>query len=86
MPEANQFLFSNKELLSILIREADVHEGRWLLMAVFNFGATNIGPSSDQLAPGAVVAISRIGIQRAEDNTPIELTVDAAEANPAIRR
>jgi hypothetical protein len=82
VPEANQFLFKNKELLEILVKQAGVHEGRWALMAVFNFGAANVGPSPDQLTPGAIVGLAQLGIQRAVAETPVEITVDAAEVNP----
>jgi hypothetical protein len=52
-------------------------------MAVFNFGAANFGPAPDQVMPGAIVGLGQIGIQRAAAETPIEITVDAAEINPA---
>jgi hypothetical protein len=83
MPEVNQYLFKNKEVLEILVKQAGVHEGRWGLMAVFNFGAANVGPTPDQVTPGAIVGLAQLGIQRAVPETPVEITVDAAEINPA---
>jgi len=83
MPDANQYSFKNKELLEILIREAGVNEGRWVLLANFGFAAGNFGPSEDQIAPGAAVVINYMGIQRAKDDTPEAMTLDAAEVNPS---
>lgn len=82
MPEANQYTFSNKELLAILIKEAGVHEGRWMLIATFNFSAGNFGPTPEQMLPGAVTAVSNLGIQRSQAETPVEITLDAAVVNP----
>lgn len=82
MPEANQYTFANKELLELLIKQADVHDGRWTLLVNFAFSAGNFGPSSDQMLPGAVTAIQHVGIQRAQADTPVEMTLDAKEVNP----
>lgn len=82
MPEADQYKFANKELLEMLIKQADVHDGQWVLLVNFAFSAGNFGPSSDQLLPGAVTAIQHIGIQRAVANTPVEMMLDAKKVNP----
>jgi len=82
MPEPNQYLYKHKELLELLVRQAGVRKGRWMLMAVFNFGAANIGPTPEQVVPGAVVGLAQIGIQLAPPDTPTEVTVNAAEINP----
>ena len=82
MPEVDQYTFVNKELLELLIKQADVHDGRWALRVSFTFSAGHFGPSSDQLCPGAVTAIQNVGIQRAQSNTPVEMTLDAKEVNP----
>jgi hypothetical protein len=82
MPEANQIVFDNKELLELLLKKADVHEGKWILQIMFGFGPGNFGPTPDQMTPGVVVAVQKIGIQRATDETPVEMTIDAAVVNP----
>jgi hypothetical protein len=82
MPEVNQYLFTNKELLALLIKQADIHEGKWMLMANFGFSAANFGPTPDQAAPGAVVAILSMGVQRATPDALPAMIVDAAEINP----
>ena len=81
--EVNQIFFNNKELLEILIKKADVHDGKWMLAANFGFSAANFGPAPDQIAPGAVAVIMQMGIQRALPDTPEVQTLDAAKINPA---
>jgi hypothetical protein len=83
MPEANQIVFDHKELIELLVKKAGVHEGRWMLLVMFGFGPGNFGPTSDQMTPGVVVAVQKVGIQRATPEIPLEMTVDAALINPA---
>jgi hypothetical protein len=84
MPEVNQFTWSHKELATLLLKEAGIHEGRWFLMMNFSFAGGNFGPSDDQMSPGVVVTTTSIGIQRVlpDQKTPAALTIDAAEVNP----
>jgi hypothetical protein len=82
MPEASQYLFSHKELLETLIKKAGVHEGKWMILTNFGFSAGNFGPSQDQMAPGAVVVIQQMGIQRATPDAPEAMIIDAALVNP----
>lgn len=82
MPEANQYLFSHKELLELMIKQAGVHEGKWVTTANLGFSPGNFGPSPDQLAPGAAVIVLQMGIQRAPAEAPAEMVMDAAKVNP----
>ena len=86
MPEANQFTFTNKELLELLIKKAGVHEGRWILMTNFGITPGNFGPSPDQFSPGVAVVINQMGIQRAQPETPEPMSLDAAVVNPRTTR
>ncbi len=83
MPEVNQYLFTNKELLELLVKRAGVSEGRWVLMANFGIGPAAIGPAVDQMSPGVAIVIGQMGIQRAQANVPEALSVDAAVVNRA---
>jgi hypothetical protein len=85
MPEVNQYMFTHKELLEMLIKQAGVHEGKWTILANFGFSAGNVGPSPEELSPGAVVAVLQMGIQRASPDTPEAMTVDAAVVNPPMK-
>lgn len=80
--EANQYTLTHKELVEMMVKKAGIHEGRWVLMTTFAFTAGNFGPSDDQSLPGVVVGVQKLGIQRAEANSPESLVVDAAEVNP----
>ena len=73
-------LFGHKEIVELLIKRQDIHEGLWCLAVEFGFAAANVGPTPDQIAPSGVVAIVRIGIKQSQ--TADALTVDAAKANP----
>ena len=82
MPEINQYLLNNKELLALIIKETGCHEGKWMLMASFGISPGNYGPSIAEAGPGVAVAISKIGIQRADSNTPEEAMLAASVINP----
>jgi hypothetical protein len=83
MPEINQYMFNNKELLELLIKHAHVHDGRWILIANFGFSPGHFGPTTAQVAPGVAIVINQMGIQRAQADTPKELWLDAAVVNPS---
>lgn len=82
MPEINQYFFDHKELVEILIKHLNIHEGRWMPIMNFGFSPGNFGPSNGEMAPGTVVAALKYGIQRAEANSPLGFVVDASEVNP----
>jgi hypothetical protein len=85
MPEVNQYLFNHKELLELMIKKADVHEGKWIVMANLGFSPGNFGPSPDQMSPGAAVVVLQMGIQRAIAETPPQMILDAAVVNPVTK-
>jgi len=82
MPEANQIMFTHRELLALLIREANLHEGKWVLSVNFGFGAGALGPGPDQLSPTAMIAVLGIGVARATPDAPVQVQLDAALINP----
>lgn len=82
MPEISQYTAKPKELTELLIKQLGVHEGQWILMVSFGFTATNAGPEGGEILPSVLVGIQKVGIQRAEPNSPPEMIVDAAVVNP----
>ena len=82
MPEASQYTFTHKELAAILVKQAGLHEGKWMLQITFAFGAANGGPTPEQMIPTAFAGVQTIGIQKAPADAPSSLVVDAAEVNP----
>jgi hypothetical protein len=85
VPVANQFTWTYKELIALMIKAAGIHEGRWTVLHNYGFVPGNFGPSNDQMSPGVIVALTAIGIQREVPGAvpPSSLVVDAAEVNPA---
>jgi hypothetical protein len=82
MPEASQYTFTHKELVEMMVKKANIHEGRWMLLVNFGFAAINGGPSADQMMPTGMVGLQSVGIQKATPESPASLVVDAAEVNP----
>ena len=81
MADATQYIFSHKELLTLLVKHQGLHEGKWQLVINFGFGAANAGPSPSELNPTAMIQIGGVGIQRTNEVNGV--SVDAAEVNPA---
>ena len=82
MPEASQYTFTHKELVELMIKKADLHEGKWMMQVHFGFGALNGGPSADEMVPTGMVGVAKIGITQASPESPASLVVDASEVNP----
>ncbi len=84
MPENTQITFSHREIIELLIKERNIHEGVWRLTIVFGLQAVNFGsPGSNDVFPSAIVPVQKIGIQRVgDDELPDGITVDAAKVNP----
>ena len=82
MAEAQNYIFSFKQIAEALVKEQGIHEGLWAIYGEFGIGAGHIptGLNTQEVMPAAVVPIVKMGIQRSEQPTP--LTVDAAEVNP----
>ena len=55
MPEVSQYVFSHAEVLELLIKKADLHEGKWQLIINFTFAAANAGPTPADIIPSAFV-------------------------------
>jgi hypothetical protein len=86
MATPTQFVVTHKELITLLIKHAGVHEGRWALAINFGFGPGNFGPTPETLSPGAVVVVNQILIQKEPPDgppMPDALIADAAQVNPA---
>ncbi len=72
-------LLEHKELVALLLQKHDIHNGIWGVYIEFKFVGLNMGPPGEVL-PAAVTAISRIGIQRFQEESNIAF--DAAILNP----
>ena len=88
MPEVKQYTLTHKELLELLIKLNNVHEGRWSLLVGMSISTGMFGPAPNQTFPGAAVTFSQIGMQRENSGTtnapqpPGTIILDAAVVNP----
>lgn len=80
MAEPTQILFSHKEVVEALLRKQNIHDGIWGIYIKFGIQGANVGSSSGDLQPAAIVTVLQIGLQKfdAENN----ISVDAARVNP----
>lgn len=82
---ASSYSFDHKEIVTLMLKEADIHDGIWTLSVNFRLGAGAFGPTPSEVAPTGFVSIEGIGLQKI-DPVPSELpplAFDAAELNPA---
>jgi hypothetical protein len=82
MPEVNELTWTHRELVELMIKAANIHEGKWMIELKLGFAPANSGPSPEQINPGVIVAVTGIGIRREIPGAPPVLVVDAAQVNP----
>jgi len=70
-----------KDLSILLVKHYGLHEGTFDLMLEYQIGTGAIGPDQDNLIPGAMIGVSRIGLVPTAKVGPT--TVDASVVNPA---
>lgn len=85
MAQAQQYIFTYKEIAKALVKDQNIHEGLWGLYVEFGIGAANIGvtPEGTDVMPAAVVPLHKLGLQKFDEAN--NMTVDAAEVNPASK-
>lgn len=89
MPDVNTLSFSYAELITMMLKTADIHDGLWTLNTQFSFLAGNIGQTPAAVNPTVVVTITGIGIQRVTEAMPpggSNIIVDASKVNPAAAK
>jgi hypothetical protein len=83
MAEATQYMFDHKEVVELLVKKQGLHEGVWMLSLEIGQAAASVpAPDGKSLLPAAINIVQRIGLKK-HDGAPSNLTVDAAEMNPA---
>ena len=82
MVETTKIIYSNKELVVMMLKDQGIHDGNWVLAANLTFSAMNIGqlPDGSDASPAGVVAVNGVLIERVPE--PLPFSVNAAEANP----
>lgn len=82
MAEATRFEFSNKDLLALMLKNRDIHEGNWVLQANLSFSAMQMGqkPDATDAVPSGIIGIAGMGMELVPQ--PLPFSVNAAEVNP----
>jgi hypothetical protein len=85
MPEQTEIMFTHKELLELMLKKQDIHEGIWMISIKFGMQATNFGvaPDGSDVLPTAMIPVVAIGLHRAEKLSNV--SVDASVVNPRTR-
>jgi hypothetical protein len=83
MPESTNITFTFHEVVTALIKAADLHDGIWGLFARFGLAATNVGESENLIRPAAIVPLVELGLQKFDKESNI--AVDAAKVNPQLQ-
>jgi hypothetical protein len=88
MATPTQYSISHKELVTLIIKHLNIHDGRWVLSLTFGLSPGNFGPSDDQVLPGIAIGVNPIMIERERPGltAPSALVVDAAIVNPSPKK
>lgn len=82
MPEPTQFSFTWAEVAELLVKQANLHEGRWVVVPEFGVNAGIIGQTTSNSKPGAAILLNSLQLIRAQADAPAALVVDASIVNP----
>lgn len=84
MAEITKIDFTLQEVAELLAKKHGLVEGRWMLGFEFGLLAANMGPSSSEVKPSAVIQINRLNLVKMPVDTPADtpLTFDAASLSP----
>jgi hypothetical protein len=85
MADVTQFTIEHRELIELVIKKADIHEGQWSLLVNFGIGTGMFGPTPEQTNFGLMISFNQFGIQKVPTDAPQAhgvVVVDAAKVNP----
>jgi hypothetical protein len=88
MPEPTQIVFTHKEVVEALVRKHSIREGIWGLYMRFGIKGANVGSSSGDIQPAAIIPILEIGLQKMDEVNNISVdasTLKTAESSAAKR-
>jgi hypothetical protein len=83
MAPPTQYDFELREVAAALVKQQDIHEGRWWAVFEFVLRSGVFGQTDAELLPGGLFQIKRIVLAHPDLSTPEQFVVDAAEVNPA---
>jgi hypothetical protein len=82
MAAPTQYGFELREVATALIKQQNIHEGRWWAAFEFALGSGLFGAAPPEVLPGAMFQIRRVLLAQADQATPQQFVVDASEVNP----
>ena len=82
MATKNEKTLALKDLIEVLIKHFDLHEGMYDLGIEMQMGIGNFGPNKEKAFPGAAIGIA--GVRLVESTAMGPHTVDAAKCNPSV--
>jgi len=72
------------ELLDLLIRHFNLHEGNFVLSVDFQVAVGAIGPTPENILPGMMIGVAGVGVVAVDSPGPN--TLNASECNPRPAR
>jgi hypothetical protein len=77
-----QYDFELREVAAALVRQQNIHEGKWWAVFEFVLRSGVFGQTNAELLPGGLFQIKKIVLAHPDLSTPEQFVVDAAEVNP----
>jgi hypothetical protein len=82
MAAPTQYGFELREVATALIKQQNIHEGKWWAVFEFVLRSGVFGQTNAELLPGGLFQIKRIILAQPDLSTPEQFVVDGAEVNP----
>jgi len=77
--------FSHKDVVTALLKSADIHDGIWMLAVKLGLTAANLQlPGSNDLVPSGILSVMSLKIEKATELNA--LSVDASVVNPPPKK
>lgn len=85
MADVSQFSFPLAEIAQLMIKDAGIHEGKWVVGVEFNITVGAMGLNNTEAFPGAAVTATKLMLSAYIESGPPQppnLVFDAAVINP----
>ena len=83
MAAPTQYAFELREVATALIKQQNIHEGKWWAVFEFVLRSGVFGQTNVELLPGGLFQIKRVILAQPDRSTPEQFVVDGGEVNPA---
>jgi hypothetical protein len=86
MNKETEIEYSPNELINLMLKNEEIHDGNWILSVNFGFSAMNMRSSEEarEVSPSGIVSVQKIGLQRV--NVELPFSVNAAVVNPSPKK